>query len=100
MNEHDRGYVMPSIIDLKFSRSGGMYRVNKGGRPMRLRVNYTEDVDDELRAAVAAYFHDEDRLATRTEMRAFFRSYGTSMIDDVLYEHRSAREYPDQEPAA
>lgn len=52
---------------------------------MKVHVSYTEEVDDDFRRAINAYYGKEG-LATREEVKRWFRNYGSSMNVDVMFE--------------
>lgn len=52
---------------------------------MKVRVAYTVEVDDDFRRAVRA-FYGQPGLATRAELKDWFRDYGRSQDDDVMWE--------------
>lgn len=54
---------------------------------MKVKVEFTVDVPDEYRRAIRAYY-GRDGMATRDEVRAWLRQYGTSMDDDLMWEAR------------
>lgn len=52
---------------------------------MRVRVAYTVEVDDDFRHEVRQ-FYGKDGLASREEVKRWFRAYGDSMNDDLGYQ--------------
>jgi hypothetical protein len=56
--------------------------------PVKVRVAYTVGVDDSYRRAIVHYGGDESRrLATREEVRSWFRMHGETMDDVLRSEH-------------
>lgn len=49
---------------------------------MKVRVVYTVDVDDDIRREINAY-HGRPGLATREQVRDWYRTHGESMNDDL-----------------
>lgn len=49
---------------------------------MRVAITYKVDVDDEYRRAINQ-FYGKPGLATREEVKDWFRAYGESMDDDL-----------------
>jgi len=52
---------------------------------MKVRIDYTEEVPDRFRRAINLY-HGQDGLATRQEVRDWFKEYGRSMDDDIIWD--------------
>lgn len=50
---------------------------------MKVRVTYTEEVDDEYRRSIRAFYGNEG-LATRQEVIDWLKRYGSSMNDDLV----------------
>jgi hypothetical protein len=50
---------------------------------MKVRISYTVDVSDAIRRAIR-HRRGEPGLATRIEVRDWYRSYGDSMDLDIL----------------
>lgn len=49
---------------------------------MKVRVTYTEEVDDDFRRAINVYYGKEG-LATREDVKRWFWLHGQSMNDDL-----------------
>jgi hypothetical protein len=49
---------------------------------MKVRISYTIDAPDWFRREINRYY-DKPGLATREEVRAWFKQYGSSMDDDL-----------------
>lgn len=49
---------------------------------MRVRVEYTVEVPDEIRREIAAWYGDPG-LASREDVKTWYREYGSSMDDDL-----------------
>jgi hypothetical protein len=64
---------------------------------MRVRVNYAEDVDDSFRRAINHHF-GQDGFASREEVKRWFRSYGSSGNDDLMYDFDNAIKRGEVEP--
>lgn len=60
---------------------------------MRVRVAYSIDVDDGMRREINA-FYGKPGLANRQEVRDWYRAYGESMNDDLIW---SAQERAERE---
>jgi hypothetical protein len=52
---------------------------------MKVRIDYTEEVPDRFRRAIN-FYHGQDGLATRQEVRDWFKEYGRSMDDDIIWD--------------
>jgi len=57
---------------------------------MRVRIEYTVEVDDDSRRAIRAYY-GQSGLATREDVRDWFRRFGESMNDDLAAERKERR---------
>ncbi len=55
---------------------------------MKVGVHYTVEVDEFFRRALAHHF-DEDRLATREEIKAWFVANGESGSDDLTWDYQN-----------
>lgn len=51
---------------------------------MKVKITYTVEVPDEYRRAINE-FYGQPGLATRDEVKAWFRAHGNSMDDDLSY---------------
>lgn len=51
---------------------------------MKVRISYTEEIPDDFRRAINAYY-GRTGLATRAEVQQWFWLYGQSMNDDVMF---------------
>jgi hypothetical protein len=58
---------------------------------MKVRVNWIAEVSDDYRRAVRARYGQEG-MATRDELKAWFRQNGESVDDDLMSEYRSTKE--------
>lgn len=58
---------------------------------MKVKVSYTVDVDDNFRRAIRAY-HGQSGMATRAEVREWFKNHGHTMDDDLEYEYSQEQE--------
>ncbi len=58
---------------------------------MKIRVSYTITVDDEYRRAIRA-FYGQDGLATRAEVAAWAKQYGSSEDDNLSWDSQATIE--------
>ena len=56
---------------------------------MKVRITYTEEVPDRFRRAINQYI-GKSGLADREEIRDWFKAYGRSMDDDIMWELEQA----------
>lgn len=63
---------------------------------MRVRINYVEDVDDAFRRSINLYYGQEG-LASREQVKQWFRFYGSSGNDDLSWDMQQAIERGDIE---
>lgn len=52
---------------------------------MRVAISYAVEVDDDFRREINAYY-GKPGMATREDVKRWFRSYGDSMNDDLGYQ--------------
>lgn len=51
---------------------------------MKVKIEYTIEVDDDFRRGINMYY-DKPGLATRQEVKDWFRAYGESMDDEISW---------------
>lgn len=51
---------------------------------MKVRIAYTVDISDEIRAEINAHY-DRPGLASREEVRWWYKTFGSSMDDDLSW---------------
>lgn len=61
---------------------------------MKVRISYTEDVDDDFRRAIRIHYGGTG-LATRLEVQRWFESYGSSENDNLMQELGHVESYED-----
>lgn len=61
---------------------------------MKVRVEYTVEVNDEFRRAIRRYYGDSG-LASRADVRRWCQTYGDSMDADVMYDYGDEEEWVD-----
>jgi hypothetical protein len=62
---------------------------------MKVRIDYTTDVDDDYRRAINLYY-GKPGLATRKEVQNWIERYGSSEDDNLMHDLQKARERGDE----